>query len=70
MNLYQWIDGTQPHYVVARTFAEAEATINRVYSYPKIDKIQLITPYIILAEGVVREEMYSYDEEDTSETNR
>ncbi len=49
MNLYQFADGHQPHYVAAKSYAQAEKLIAAArYSPPEF--IKLISVYLLLPE--------------------
>ena len=50
MNLYQFVSGHQPHYVVALNFADAETTILERYSSP--EKIEDLGPYVQISADV------------------
>lgn len=50
MRLFQFTFGYQPHYVVARDFAQAEELI-RSKGYSTIDRIDRVSDYVILPEA-------------------
>ena len=51
MNLYQFLFGYQPHYVIALTYADAEQKIRKQYRNP--DKIECLGPYVMISDEVL-----------------
>ena len=54
--LYQYGFGSQPHYVVAESYADAEATIRRWEGFNStIVRIDCLGPYVLVSESVLME---------------
>ncbi len=52
--LYQYIFGCQPHYVVAQSFADAEAAVKvERGDYVAIERIDCLGPYVLLSPNVL-----------------
>ncbi len=52
-HLYRWGDTYQPHYVVAKNYADAEATIRAKYGGTmNIDKIEDLGSYVQISDAI------------------